>query len=196
MGITEGEGDTDKGMKWEWSTVKNGYLYIGSMGKEYTNPDGSVANTNNLWISIINSRGEVIRKDWTDKYNFVRAKLGAAAPGYTINEAIMWSDYLKKWIFIPRRISSEKYDEVLDEKMGSNKLVLVDDSFTSAQVVDIKFANVDPCMDFLHLHSFRELRIGMYLPYVQLRRIAWAVKKIDANKEHTFVSLMLLLVMF
>jgi len=146
--ITEGEGDTDKGMKWEWSTVKNGYLYIGSMGKEYTNPDGSVANTNNLWISIINSRGEVIRKDWTDKYNFVRAKLGAAAPGYTINEAIMWSDYLKKWIFIPRRISSEKYDEVLDEKMGSNKLVLVDDSFTSAQVVDIKFANVDP------LHGF------------------------------------------
>ena len=42
--ITEGEGDTDKGMKWEWSTVKDGLLYIGSMGKEYTNPDGSVAN--------------------------------------------------------------------------------------------------------------------------------------------------------
>jgi hypothetical protein len=42
--ITEGEGDTDKGMKWEWSTTKDGLLYIGSMGKEYTNPDGSVAN--------------------------------------------------------------------------------------------------------------------------------------------------------
>ncbi|MGK3743977.1 MAG: hypothetical protein ACI90V_010836 [Bacillariaceae sp.] len=42
--ITEGEGDTDKGMKWEWSTTKDGLLYMGSMGKEYTNPDGSVAN--------------------------------------------------------------------------------------------------------------------------------------------------------
>jgi hypothetical protein len=42
--ITEGEGDTDKGMKWEWSTTKDGFLYMGSMGKEYTNPDGSVAN--------------------------------------------------------------------------------------------------------------------------------------------------------
>jgi soluble calcium-activated nucleotidase 1 len=42
--MTEGEGDTDKGMKWEWSTVKDGLLYIGSMGKEYTNRDGSVAN--------------------------------------------------------------------------------------------------------------------------------------------------------
>ena len=42
--VTEGEGDTDKGMKWEWSTTKDGILYMGSMGKEYTNPDGSVAN--------------------------------------------------------------------------------------------------------------------------------------------------------
>lgn len=42
--ITEGEGDTDKGMKWEWSTVKDGLLYMGSMGKEYTRPDGSIAN--------------------------------------------------------------------------------------------------------------------------------------------------------
>ena len=42
--VTEGEGDTDKGMKWEWSTTKDGFLYMGSMGKEYTNPDGSVAN--------------------------------------------------------------------------------------------------------------------------------------------------------
>lgn len=42
--ITEGEGDTDKGMKWEWSTTKDGLLYIGSMGKEYTKSDGSIAN--------------------------------------------------------------------------------------------------------------------------------------------------------
>lgn len=172
--ITEGSGETDKGMKWEWSTVKNGNLYIGSMGKEYTNPDGSVANTNNLWISIINSRGEVTRKDWTDKYNFVRAKLGAASPGYTINEAIMWSDHLKKWIFIPRRISSDKYDEVKDEKMGSNKLVLVDevnDSFTSAQVVDIKFDKIDP------LHGFSTFA---FVPGTKDRH-AFAIRTVEEN---------------
>lgn len=39
--ITEGSGDTDKGMKWEWASVKDGGLYMGSMGKEYTNPDGT-----------------------------------------------------------------------------------------------------------------------------------------------------------
>lgn len=42
--VTEGEGDTEKGMKWEWATTKDDFLYMGSMGKEYTNPDGSVAN--------------------------------------------------------------------------------------------------------------------------------------------------------
>jgi hypothetical protein len=68
--ITEGDGDTDKGMKWEWATVKGNELYMGSMGKEYTNPDGSVANTNNLWVSVLSPTGELRREDWVDQYNF------------------------------------------------------------------------------------------------------------------------------
>lgn len=148
MIFTEGEGNTDKGMKWEWATVKDNNLYLGSMGKEYTNPDGSVANRNNLWIAIINSRGEVKRKDWSDNYNFVRSKLGASPPGYFINEAILWSDALKSWVFIPRRISSEMYDEVKDERMGATKVAIVNENFTQANIVDIKFKNHDP------LHGF------------------------------------------
>ncbi|GMH52528.1 hypothetical protein TrRE_jg3449, partial [Triparma retinervis] len=38
--LTEGDGETDKGMKVEWATVKDGNLYIGSFGKEFTNPAG------------------------------------------------------------------------------------------------------------------------------------------------------------
>ena len=141
--ITEGEGDTDKGMKWEWATVKNGELYMGSMGKEFTNPDGSIANTNNLWISVLNANGEIRREDWVSKYNFVREKLGAASPGYLIHEAINWSPHMKKWVFAPRRVSSQPYDDVLDEKRGSNKVVLVNESFTDAKVVEVKMANKD-----------------------------------------------------
>jgi soluble calcium-activated nucleotidase 1 len=141
--ITEGDGDTDKGMKWEWATVKNGELYMGSMGKEYTNPDGSVANSNNLWVSVLNSHGEIRRLDWTQKYNFVREQLGATSPGYIINEAVNWSPLLKKWIFAPRRVSSVAYQDVLDEKRGSNKVVLVNEAFTQAQVVEVKMASKD-----------------------------------------------------
>ena len=146
--ITEGDGDTDKGMKWEWATVKGNDLYIGSMGKEYTNPDGSVANTNNLWIAKLTANGELERINWTDNYNLVRDALGASAPGYIINEAVLWSPHMNKWVFLPRRVSSEAYNEVTDEKRGSNKLVLVDEDFSSAKVVDIKMKEVDP------LHGF------------------------------------------
>jgi len=125
-------------------------LYIGSMGKEYTNPDGSIANTNNLWISTICPKGQITRINWTEQYTFVRKALGALSPGYVIHEAVLWSDPLQKWVFTPRRVSDTMYDENADERMGANKIVLVDEGFTNAQVIDIKF------LTFLHdgLHGF------------------------------------------
>lgn len=141
--ITEGEGDTDKGMKWEWSTTKDGLLYIGSMGKEYTNSDGKIDNVNNLWITIMDSHGEFRRVNWTDQYNFVRKELGCQSPGYLIHEAIRWSPHMRKWVFMPRRVSTEAYDDVEDEKRGSNKVVIVNESFTDAQVVEVKMASKD-----------------------------------------------------
>lgn len=142
--ISEGEGDTDKGMKWEWATVKDNLLYMGSMGKEYTRPDGSILNENNLWIGILNARGELRRENWKPAYSLVRQALDAEAPhGYIIMEAILWSEHLRKWVFLPRRISSTPYEEVQDEKMGGTKLVLVDEAFTKAKVVDIKIPSKD-----------------------------------------------------
>jgi len=169
--ITEGEGDTDKGMKWEWATVKNNELYMGSMGKEYTRPDGSVANTNNLWIAVLNDRGEFRREDWSEEFNFVRKELGAASPGYIINEAILWSDALKRWVFLPRRVSSEKYDENEDERKGSNKVVLVDENFTKATVMDIKMKEIDP------LHGFSTLA---FVPGTNDRH-ALAIRTVEEN---------------
>jgi len=141
--VTEGDGDTDKGMKWEWSTTKNGLLYMGSFGKEYTNPDGSVANTNNLWITVMNSRGEFRRIDWIDEYTFVRNALGCQSPGYVVHEAVNWSPHMRKWVFMPRRISTEAYNDVLDEKRGSNKVVIVDEKFTKADIVEVNMASKD-----------------------------------------------------
>lgn len=141
--ITEGEGDTDKGMKWEWSTVKDGELWMGSMGKEFTNPDGTVANVNNLWVTIMSPSGEFRRINWTNQFGFVRHALGCDSPGYLIHEAINWSPHLRRWVFAPRRISTEAYDDVEDERRGSNKIVLVDEGFTSYQIVEVKMKDDD-----------------------------------------------------
>lgn len=47
----------------------------------------------------------------------LRAEVGGLFPGYVIHESAAWSDILQKWVFLPRRISSEKYDDVADEKV-------------------------------------------------------------------------------
>lgn len=146
--ITEGDGETDKGMKWEWATVKNGELYMGSMGKAYTNAAGEILNRNNLYISILNSRGELRRENWADKYDVVREAVGAMDPGYVIMEAVLWSQKLRKWIFLPRRISSETYNDVKDEKRGGNKLIMVDERFTKVDVITIAMESMDPLKGF------------------------------------------------
>ncbi|GKZ01339.1 hypothetical protein MPSEU_001084900 [Mayamaea pseudoterrestris] len=146
--ITEGNGETDKGMKWEWATVKDDELIMGSMGKEYTHQDGTVKNRNNLWVGILNARGELRREDWTSKYQVVRQALGAASPGYMIIEAANWSPMLRKWVFLPRRISSEAYDENKDEMRGGHQLVLLDEDFTNPKVIDLKMTSLDPLKGF------------------------------------------------
>ena len=146
--ITEGDGETDKGMKWEWSTVKDGELFMGSMGKEYTLPDGTVKNRNNLWIATINQYGQIRREHWERQYTLVRHALGVEFPGYMIIEAVNWSPVMRKWVFLPRRISKTAYDEVEDEKRGGHQLVLVDEGFTDTKVVDIKMPSLDPLKGF------------------------------------------------
>lgn len=146
--MTEGNGETDKGSKFEWAAVRENELYVGSMGKEFTNHDGSIANLNNMWVVRVSTSGEVRREDWTARYGVVREALGAARPGYLIHEAVLWSDHLKKWIFLPRRVSALAYDDVLDEKRGSNRAVLVDPDFKDVQVVTVKYAGHDPLRGF------------------------------------------------
>jgi len=146
--VTEGPGDTDKGMKWEWAAVKDNELYLGSMGKEFTNSAGEIENVNNLWIAIVDTQGRVRRENWNHVYEVVRRALGAEAPGYIIMEAVNWSEHLQKWVFLPRRISHEKYYDVEDEKRGGRKLVLVDETFTTTKVVDLQLESVDPLKGF------------------------------------------------
>jgi len=136
--ITEGDGYTSKGMKIEWATIKDDLLYIGSFGKEYTNANGSeVLHENNFWVSTIDREGNIKYNDWKPVYTLVRNAVGARFPGYVIHEAVGWSQSLKKWVFLPRRISSESYDEVQDELRGSNLMILVEEDFSSAEVREV-----------------------------------------------------------
>jgi soluble calcium-activated nucleotidase 1 len=136
----EGSGNTDKGQKNEWATVKDGTLYIGSYGKEYTDTvDGKyvVTSRTNLWVALIDANGKVTKIDWTHNYAQVRAAGNAAFPGYMVQEAVIWSDVHRKWFVLPRRASSEKYDEEKDENMGTNMVLVADEDFGKVQKINI-----------------------------------------------------------
>lgn len=66
--LPEGDGLLDKGMKLEWATEKDGSLIVGSFGKEFTDNQGRVVNTNNNWVITIDPSGAITREDWSQEY--------------------------------------------------------------------------------------------------------------------------------
>ncbi|KAL7684092.1 putative apyrase [Plasmopara halstedii] len=135
--IMEGDGINGKGQKHEWATVKDGELYMGSVGKEFTDNDGNIMGDGNLWIAIMDSNGDVHHEDWTANYGAVRKALGCEWPGYVVHEAIEWSPIRRQWFILPRRISTEKYNDMDDEKRGSNKFIIASEDFSSIQVHEV-----------------------------------------------------------
>ena len=131
----EGDGHTTKGMKLEWATTKDGLLYLGSFGKEFTDNEGNIVNKNNLWVITVDREGRKTHLDWSENYEKIKAALGVEKQGYLIHEAITWSELRRQWIILPRRVSSLPYNEDLDEKMGSNKVVIFDEFFEKQPIV-------------------------------------------------------------
>lgn len=149
--LMEGNGETSKGQKNEWATEKDGLLYVGSFGKEYVNSDGTIKNKWNLWVSVIDKNGKVWHEDWTDKYEVLRKATDASWPGYMIHEAIEFDPINRRWVVLPRRVSSDMYDEKTDERKGSNLVLILDEDFTR---VERKFA-VGPAIPLRGWSTFK-----------------------------------------
>lgn len=127
--LSDGNGGETKGFKGEWCAVKDEHLYIGGLGKEWTTPDGNVINFNPMFVKRISTTGEVEHLDWHDNYLALRKKAGIEFPGYMIHEAVSWSEHQRKWYFLPRRASKFKYNDVEDERHGTNMLLESDADF-------------------------------------------------------------------
>lgn len=54
--------------------------------------------------------------------------------GYIIHESAAWSVHHKRWFFLPRRESKERYDETLDESRGTNLMLIADEEFNDIKV--------------------------------------------------------------
>ncbi|XP_043279964.1 apyrase [Venturia canescens] len=135
--LMDGNGQNSKGFKSEWATVKNQLLYVGSMGKEWTTSGGEFEHNKPMWIYVITPSGEKRSYDWTKNYKRLRQSLNIEFPGYMIHESGAWSEYRRSWFFLPRRCSTERYNETTDESMSCNVLLSTDENFTSVKVTKL-----------------------------------------------------------
>ena len=133
--LSDGNGEETKGFKCEWATVKDNHLYVGGLGKEWTTNEGVVLNFNPMWVKKISITGEIENIDWHDNYIKMRSSAGIEFPGYMIHEAITWSDIHKQWFALPRRASINKYNDVDDERHGTNFMLRANEDFSGKVLV-------------------------------------------------------------
>ncbi|XP_077979848.1 soluble calcium-activated nucleotidase 1-like [Glandiceps talaboti] len=129
--LPDGDGTAAKGFKGEWMLVKDQVLVVGGLGKEWTTVTGELVNLNPQWVKAITIDGAVHHLNWVPNYNMMRKASGYEWPGYMIHEAGTWSDVHKQWFFLPRRASTEKYDEKADEHRATNLIIMCDENFAS-----------------------------------------------------------------
>jgi soluble calcium-activated nucleotidase 1 len=103
--IADGDGNYPKPFKTEWATVKDGLLWVGSTGKEWTDAEGQIVHHNPQWVKTIDSNGRIENYDWRPIYQALRTATGTSHPGYLWHEAVHWDARARRWIFLPRKAS-------------------------------------------------------------------------------------------
>lgn len=129
--LMTGSGDERfKGFKAEWATLKGDHVIAGSHGKT---PAES-------WIKCIDRRYGLESRDWQRPYRRMREALGVESTpdGYVIHEAAEWHPERRRWLFFPRKISAEPFDEERDEReRGGNTLIIADEDFQQVDTLAV-----------------------------------------------------------
>uniref|UniRef100_A0AAV2KHD9 Soluble calcium-activated nucleotidase 1 n=1 Tax=Knipowitschia caucasica TaxID=637954 RepID=A0AAV2KHD9_KNICA len=132
--LPDGDGSVPKGFKAEWLAVKDEHLYVGGLGKEWTTTEGEFVNNNPEWVKVVGFRGDVLHENWVPRYKALKAAAGIEPPGYFIHESAAWSDTLQRWFFLPRRASTQRYEETADERRGTNMVLSCSADFKNVHV--------------------------------------------------------------
>lgn len=133
--IADGDGDEPKPFKSEWACIKEGVIYLGSIGFEWYGKDGALQHRNPEWIKTIDSSGLVRNLNWHPVYQAIRTKTNTTLPGYLWHEAVEWEPHQRLWIMLPRFASTErKYVPGAESQACANLLIIADEGFTDIRV--------------------------------------------------------------
>jgi soluble calcium-activated nucleotidase 1 len=139
--LSDGPGSVGKGFKAEWMTIKDSHVLVGGLGKPWTTVTGEYQNDHPQWIKKIGPNGGVKHLNWATQYEAIKSATGIKDPGYLIHESAAWSDQHNSWFFLPRRASSEQYNDQDDEHRATNMLIKADEKFKHISVERIGILN-------------------------------------------------------
>jgi len=168
--LMDGNGRAQKGFKCEWSAVKDDLLYVGGLGKEWTTQEGVVLSRDPQWVKSIDTLGHVRHESWVHVYEKLREATGMSSPGYLIHEAVRFHPVLRRWFFLPRRASTEAYDDALDEKRGANLIISANEFFE-----DIKVSRIGPQVPTHGFSSF------VFVPFRENEVVALKTEEADGT---------------
>lgn len=137
--IADGDGMSIKPCKMEWATVKDGVLWVGSVGKEWTDRAGNIdyGDRNSEWVKTIEESGRVRNINWGPVYAALRRVTNTSlrTGGWLWHEAVHWDPRGRRWVFLPRKEShSTPFIPGANEPLGSNLLIVASEDFTDIQI--------------------------------------------------------------
>nr|XP_057905835.1 soluble calcium-activated nucleotidase 1 [Doryrhamphus excisus] len=175
--LPDGDGNVAKGFKAEWMAVKDEHLYVGGLGKEWTTTSGEFVNNNPEWVKVVGFRGDVEHQDWVPVYKSLKSAAEIEPPGYLIHESAAWSDTLQRWFFLPRRASKERYEEMADERRGTNLVLSCSSDFKDMTATRV--GPLDPT------HGFSSFK---FVPNTDDQIILALKSEEDAGKIATYIT--------
>jgi Apyrase len=124
--------------KFEWATVKDGELIMGSIGKDWVSDTGSILHKNPEWVKIMDASGRIRSENWGFGFDRLREVTNTTTPGYLWHEAVEWDPVHRVWAFLPRKENLKAnnlvYNPEADETLGTNLLLMVSEDFRDVQV--------------------------------------------------------------
>lgn len=96
--------------------------------------------------------------------------------GYLIHESAAWSDRLQRWFFLPRRASKERYEEVADERRGTNLVLSCSQDFSD--IVPSRVGTLNPT------HGFSSFK---FVPNTDDQIMVALKSEEDAGKIATYI---------
>ncbi|XP_026131689.1 soluble calcium-activated nucleotidase 1-like isoform X2 [Carassius auratus] len=175
--LPDGDGSVSKGFKAEWLAVKDERLYVGGLGKEWTTITGEFVNNNPEWVKVVGFHGDVEHENWVPRYNALKKAADIKPPGYLIHESAVWSERLQRWFFLPRRASSERYEEAADERRGTNLILSCSPDFS--EISASRIGTLKPTLGF---SSFR------FIPDTDDQIILALKSEEDAGRTATYIT--------